>query len=102
MRFKIGIAVGFAAGYWVGSTPPDQRRAKLESLWTGVRDNPRVQHVTDAVVTDARRLGDAIEHRLVDTAEGTTDAVAGTVEPDEGSANTEQATAGARSGRRSA
>jgi hypothetical protein len=77
MRFKLGVALGFAAGYWVGSTPNDQRRAKLEELWTGVRDNPRVQRVTDTVSRDAHRLGDAVEQRLVDTADGAVGAIAG-------------------------
>jgi hypothetical protein len=76
MRFKLGVALGFAAGYWVGSTPADQRRAKLEEMWTGVRENPRVQRVTDTVSKDAHRLGDAVEQRLVDTAEGAVGAIA--------------------------
>jgi hypothetical protein len=77
MRFKIGVALGFLAGYWVGSTPPDQRRAKLDELLTGVRDNPRVQRVTDTVSKDAQRLGDAVEQRLVKTADGAVGAIAG-------------------------
>ncbi|MGH9232590.1 MAG: hypothetical protein ACRD0R_04525 [Acidimicrobiales bacterium] len=76
MRFKLGVALGFAAGYWVGSTPTDERRAKLEELWTGVRENPRVQRVTDTVSQDARRLGDAVEQRLVDTADGAVGVIA--------------------------
>jgi hypothetical protein len=77
MRFKLGVALGFVAGYWVGSTPADQRRAKLDELWTGVRDNPRVQRVTDTVSRDAHRLGDAVEQRLVQTADGAVGAIAG-------------------------
>jgi hypothetical protein len=77
MRFKLGVALGFAAGYWVGSTPADERRARLEELWTGVRDNPRVQRVTDTVTRDAQRLGDAVEQRLVDTADGAVGVIAG-------------------------
>ncbi|HEX6166403.1 MAG TPA: hypothetical protein VFZ30_06440 [Acidimicrobiales bacterium] len=68
--------MGFAAGYWVGSTPTDERRARLEELWTGVRENPRVQRVTDTVSRDARRLGDAVEQRLVDTADGAVGVIA--------------------------
>ena len=40
MKFKLGFAAGLAAGWWLGSTPADQRRAKLDQMWTGVRDNP--------------------------------------------------------------
>jgi hypothetical protein len=81
MRFKIGVALGFAAGYWVGSIPPDERRAKLESVLAGVRDNPTVQHIGETVAADARRLGEAVEQRFVETADGATDAVATTVSP---------------------
>ncbi len=77
----MGIAVGFAAGYWFGTTTADERRAKLDEVWAGVRGNPRVQHLTETVTRDARRLGDALEQRIVDTADGAVGAVAGTVEP---------------------
>jgi hypothetical protein len=82
MRFKLGFAAGLAAGYWLGSTPADERRTKLDEMWSGIRDNPRLQRVTETVSTDARRLGDAVEERFVKTADGAVDAVAGTVEPD--------------------
>jgi hypothetical protein len=81
MRFKLGIAVGFAAGYWVATTNAEERRAKLDELVSGVRENPRLQRVTDTVARDARRLGDAVEQRFVKVADGAAGAVAGTVEP---------------------
>lgn len=77
MRFKIGLAVGFAAGYWYGSTPADQRRAKIDQMWGNVRDNPRVQRVTDTVTRDAHRLGDAVEQQIVQRADGAVDVIAG-------------------------
>ena len=58
MKFKLGFALGFAAGHWVASTPPEERRAKLDDALSGVRDNPRLQRVTETVARDARRLGD--------------------------------------------
>lgn len=81
MRFKLGIAVGFAAGYYVATMSPEERRAKLDDLWSGVRENPRMQRVTDTVARDARRLGDAVEQRVVRVADGAVGAVAGTVGP---------------------
>ena len=77
MRFKIGLAVGFAAGFWYGTTPADQRRAKIDQMWGNVRDNPRVQRVTDTVTRDAHRLGDAVEQRIVQRADGAVDVIAG-------------------------
>jgi hypothetical protein len=96
MRFKIGIAIGFAAGYWAGSTSPEERRAKLDELREGIRGNPRLQRVTDTMTRDARRLGDAVEQRLVGTADGAVNAIAGSVEPadkasDEAPANSSRA-----------
>jgi hypothetical protein len=95
MRFKIGLALGLAAGYWAGTTPPDQRRAKLDEALEGVRANPRLQRVTDTVTRDARRLGDAVEHRFVKTADSAVGAVAKTVDTDNasGAAATTPATA---------
>jgi hypothetical protein len=85
MRFKLGFALGFAAGHWVASTPPDQRRAKLDEAVTGVRSNPRLRRITDTVARDARRLGDAVEERFVKTTDGAANALAGSVEPANGS-----------------
>jgi hypothetical protein len=99
MRFKMGIAVGFAAGYWVGATPADQRRAKLDQAWEAVRGNPRLQRVTDTVAKDARRLGDAVEQRFVDTADGAVGAVAGTVEPSDPTSDSTSGTSTSRSSR---
>jgi len=80
MRFKLGFVAGFAAGYWVGMTPAEERRAKIDQMWSGVRENPRIQRVSDSVTRDAKRLGDAVEQRLVSTTDSAADAVAGTVE----------------------
>jgi len=96
MKFKLGFAAGVAAGYWLASTPADQRKAKLDEVWSGIRDNPRVQRVTDTVTTDARRLGDAVEQRFVDTTDTAVNAVAGTVEPGSGSETGTKATAAPR------
>jgi hypothetical protein len=98
MRFKIGLALGFAAGYWAGTTPPDQRRAKLDEALEGVRSNPRLQRVTDTVTRDARRLGDAVEHRFVQTADSAVGAVAKTVDTGNASGTTTTAPASAPSG----
>ena len=81
MKFKLGIAVGFAAGYWVATTSAEERREKLDELLAGVRENPRVARVTETVTRDARRLGDAVEHRFAKVADGASGAVADTVEP---------------------
>jgi hypothetical protein len=80
MRFKLGFVTGLAAGWWLGSTPADERRATLDRMWSGVRENPRVQRLTETVTTDAHRLGDAVEQRFVDTTDTAVNAVAGTVE----------------------
>ncbi|MGH9262272.1 MAG: hypothetical protein ACRD08_20630 [Acidimicrobiales bacterium] len=83
MRFKMGVAVGFAAGYWVASKPADERRAQLEEALARIRGNPRLQRVADTVSRDAKRIGDAVEQRMLDTTDGAADAIAGTVEPDD-------------------
>lgn len=85
MRFKLGIAVGFAAGYWVATTSAEERRAKLDELVSGVRENPRLTRVADTVTRDVHRLGDAVEQRLAKVADGATGAVAHTVEPSDAS-----------------
>lgn len=83
----MGLAAGFAIGYWWAGTSPEERRAKLDDALSGVRDNPRLQRFTDTVSRDARKLGDAVEQRVLTTAEGAVDAIAGTVEPADGSSD---------------
>src|SRR5918997_425372 len=80
MRFKLGMAVGFAAGYWAATTSSEDRRAKLDEVLTGVRGNPRVQRITETVSKDARRLGDAVEQRFMKAADGAVGTVTDTVE----------------------
>jgi hypothetical protein len=84
MRFKLGFALGFVAGQWWATTSADERRAKLDEAWAGVRDNPRLQRVTDAVTRDAHRLGDAVERRMVETTDGAMSTIAHSVEPGDG------------------
>jgi hypothetical protein len=85
MRFKLGVAVGVAAGYWAASRSNEERRRQLEEAVQRIKENPRVQHVTETVSRDARRIGDAVESRLVSSADVAADTIAGTVEDDSGS-----------------
>jgi hypothetical protein len=84
MKFKLGLAIGFAAGYWAGTQADDERKRQVEEAVDKLRGNPRVQRVTDTVSRSAVRITDAVEERLVDTAGGAADKVASTVEPDGG------------------
>jgi hypothetical protein len=84
MKFKLGLAIGFAAGYWVGTQADEERKRQVEEAVDKIRGNPRVQRVSDTVSRSAVRITDAVEERLVDTASGAAQSVAGTVEPDGG------------------
>jgi hypothetical protein len=84
MKFKLGLAIGFAAGYWAGTQADEERKRQVEEVVDKVRGNPRVQRVSDTVSRSAVRITDAVEERLVDTAGGAADKVATTVEPDGG------------------
>jgi hypothetical protein len=88
MKFKLGLAIGFAAGYWAGTQADDERKRQVEEAVDKLRGNPRVQRVTDTVSRSAVRITDAVEERLVDTAGGAADKVASTVEPDGGASAT--------------
>jgi gas vesicle protein len=81
MKFKTGIALGFAAGYLAASKASEQTRAQVNDLVERVRQNPRVQQATDTVTRDARKLGDAVQDRVRSVADRGTDAVADKVEP---------------------
>jgi hypothetical protein len=99
MKFKIGLALGFAAGYWWASTTDEERKARLDELVGKVRDNPRIQQVTDTVTRDAQRLTDAVQHRVTAAADRTSGAVADKVEPGTGtSSSSSQATASRKAG----
>jgi hypothetical protein len=82
MKFKLGLAIGFAAGYWAGAQADEERKRQVEEVVDKFRGNPRVQRVSDTVSRSAVRITDAVEERLVDTAGGAADKVASTVEPD--------------------
>jgi hypothetical protein len=84
MKFMTGLGLGFAAGYWVATTSSEERRAKVDEALGRVRDDPRVQRVTETVTRDAKRIGEAVEKRFAHTADSASEAVAGTVEPDAG------------------
>jgi hypothetical protein len=81
MRFKLGAAIGFAAGYLIAAKASDERRRQVDDAIQRVRDNPRVRHVSDVVTRDARRIGDAVEDRFAKTADHVVESVATTVEP---------------------
>src|SRR5829696_5819769 len=79
MRFKLGLAIGFAAGYWYGSLPEEERKKQLDEALTKVKGNPRLQRVTDTVSRSAAKVTDAVEEKVVGTAERAGDAVASKV-----------------------
>ncbi|HLM62988.1 MAG TPA: hypothetical protein VK306_01710 [Acidimicrobiales bacterium] len=81
MRFKLGLAVGFAAGYWYGSLSEEERKRQLDEALAKVRSNPRVQQVTETVSRNAGKVGEAVGGRTADTVDTATDTVASTVAP---------------------
>lgn len=81
MKFKLGAAIGFVAGYVAAAKASPERRQKVDDTINRIRDNPRVQHVSEVVTRDAKRIGDAVEHRLAESADHAAKTVAGTVEP---------------------
>jgi hypothetical protein len=81
MRFKTGLLVGIAAGYVLATRANEQQRARIDEMVGKVRDNPRVQQLTDTVSRDARKIGDAVQHRVTQTADRTSEVVVERVEP---------------------
>jgi hypothetical protein len=69
MRFKLGLAIGFAAGYWYGSLPEDERKRQVDEAVAKVKGNPRLQRVTDTVSRNASKVTDAVEQKVVGTAD---------------------------------
>jgi hypothetical protein len=95
MRFKLGLAVGFAAGYLVAAKASDDRRRQVDDAIQRVRENPRVRHVGEVVSRDAKRIGDAVEDRFAKTADNVVESVATTVEPGSSGTSTSTSTSGA-------
>ena len=81
MKFKLGAAIGFVAGYVAATRASQESRQKVDDTINRIRENPRVQHVSDVVTRDAKRIGDAVEHRLADSADHAAKTVVSTVEP---------------------
>jgi hypothetical protein len=90
MKFKTGLALGLAAGYWFASQSNEQRKAQLDQLVARLRDDPRVQRVSDAV-----------EQRVRDVTNRTSETVADRLEP-EGAPASSAATASSKPTQRSA
>jgi gas vesicle protein len=82
MGFKLGAAIGFAAGYLAAAKASDDRRRQVDDAIQRVRENPRVRHVSEVVSRDAKRIGDAVEDRFAKTADTVVESVATTVEPE--------------------
>jgi gas vesicle protein len=82
MRFKLGAAIGFVAGYLAAAKASDDRRRQVDDAIQRVRENPRVRHVSEVVSRDAKRIGDAVEDRFAKTADNVVESVATTVEPE--------------------
>jgi gas vesicle protein len=97
MRFKLGAAIGFAAGYLVAARASEERRRQVDDAIQRVRDNPRLQHVSEVVTRDAKRIGDAVEDRFAKTADNVVETVAATVDP-ESSAGSDASTSSSGSG----
>jgi hypothetical protein len=81
MRFKLGAAIGFVAGYLAAAKASDDRRQQVDDAIRRVRENPRVRHVSQVVTRDAKKIGDAVEDRFAKTADNVVETVANTVEP---------------------
>jgi hypothetical protein len=81
MKFKLGLALGLAAGYVLATRTNDEQRARIDEMVGKVRDNPRVQQLTETVSRDARKIGDAVQHRVTQTADRTSEVVVDRVEP---------------------
>jgi gas vesicle protein len=94
MRFKLGAAIGFAAGYLVATKASDERRRQIDDAIQRVRDNPRVRHVSEVITRDAKKIGDAVEDRFAKTADNVVDTVAATVEPGSSDASTSSSGSG--------
>lgn len=69
MRFKTGIVVGFAAGYYFGAKAGRERFHQIQDLLDHAKDNAAVQKAVDQakqVVTDTREKAlDVIESHTV-------------------------------------
>jgi hypothetical protein len=64
VRFKLGLALGFAAGYWAGSRSDEQRRKEVDEVVRRIREDPRLQRVGETMSHGVERLGDAVEQRV--------------------------------------
>jgi|SRR5690606_22958459 len=78
MRFRLGLVVGAAVGYWAAIRTNEERRRQVEEAVQRALENPRVKRITETVSRDARRVVDAVEERVVSGADRGADAIAGT------------------------
>lgn len=65
MRFKTGIAIGTALGWWLGTRSSEQQRADIDRLVQKVRGEPHLGQVKEAVGRTVGQTADAATERVV-------------------------------------
>jgi len=56
MRYKATFAMGFVAGYVLGSKAGRQRYEQLKRIVKSISENPQVKHTTEAMQSQATQL----------------------------------------------
>jgi hypothetical protein len=56
MRYKATFAMGFVAGYVLGSKAGRQRYEQLKRVMKSISENPQVKHTTEAMQSQATQL----------------------------------------------
>ncbi len=66
LRFRLGLIVGFAIGYVLGTRAGHERYEQLRELWQQVRSSKPAQQIGSEVSTAKARAWESVEERAAD------------------------------------
>jgi hypothetical protein len=77
MRFRLGLMIGFGAGYVLGSKAGRQRYEQIRGLWGSVSGSEPAQQLGAEVRDAAHRASERIEHKAAEGVSRVTELVRG-------------------------
>ncbi len=83
MRFRLGVLVGFGAGYVLGAQAGRARYEQIQQAWGKLMGTPQAQQLAEDVKVAATKASDTFEQKANDSIAKVTELVRGDEDEDE-------------------
>jgi aminoglycoside phosphotransferase family enzyme len=77
MKFRLGLIIGFGAGYVLGTRAGTERYEQIRQLWGSVASSEPAQQLSQEVREVASRAGDVLEEKASEGVDRVTEMVGG-------------------------